>query len=240
MSTPGMRLTSDGLDIIRKGLLGQNIHFTKGQLGDGDFDYDSETVVTMTALKSPKLDMPIVGKEINNDGVVLIKTQVINANLQQGFRAKEHGIFALDPDTGNEVLYAYCNVGDEYSFIPGGGGRIHINATKAYLIEISDCENITFNIDWDFAYVSQAEYDNLLAHFIPIWNNFVLPSDEDIDKILAGTYPDTAETIPADGVPTFAEIDAILDGTYTHTDIPVTPFTIDAPTDADIDNILNA
>ena len=226
MSNPGMRLTKDGMNLLAKGLTGKLIEFTKGQLGDGDFDYNSETVLTMTCLKSPKLDMPIVGKEIHGDGCALIKTQVINAKLTTGFRAKEHGIFAKDPDTGLEILYAYRNAGDEYSFIPAGNGVCQINATKAYLIEIQDATNISFNIDWDFAYVSQAEYNLLNEKFKLVWSEFLVPDRNIVNMVLNHSYIHSGETTSDNGVPTTAEAIAILKGNYTHTDISTDTYTL--------------
>ena len=157
MANPGMKLTSGGIEILAKGLTGKVINFTKVSYGDGDFDYNSESVLDMTALKSWKMDLPIVGKVVEG-GAALIKAQLINANLVTGFKAKEIGVFAEDPDTGEEILYAYRNAGDEYSFIPSGGGIVKINTVKAYWVEIGDAENVTFNIDWSFAYVSQADF----------------------------------------------------------------------------------
>lgn len=159
MSNPGMKLTSGGVELLAKCVTGKILNFTKVAYGDGDFDYSTESVLDMTALRSWKMDLPIVGKVIEN-GAALIKAQLINANLAAGFRAKEIGVFAEDPDTRQEILYAYRNTGDEYSFIPSGGGIVKINTVKAYWVEISDAENVTFNIDWSFAYVSQADFNN--------------------------------------------------------------------------------
>ena len=238
MSNPGMRLTADGLNLLGKALIGKELHFTKGQLGDGDFDYSSETVITMTALKSPKLDMPIVGKEINGDGCAIIKTQLCNAQVTTGFAAKEIGIYALEPDSGTEVLYAYRNCGDEYSFIPGNTGPVQINVTKAYMVEIRDAENVTFNIDWDFAYVSQKEFDDLKRRFMPIYSDYMIPCTEIIDKILNGTYIPSGDTESENGVPSDSEIDDILNGNYTHKDIVENEYTLTPPTADEIDNIL--
>lgn len=229
MSNPGMRLTQDGMNVLAKGLLGKEIKFTKGQLGDGDFDYSSETVVAMTALKSPKLDMPIVGKDITGDGCALIKTQLLNAHLTAGFRAKEIGIFAEDPDTHAEILYSYRNAGDEYSFIPAGGGVVQINTTKAYLIEIQDATNITFNIDWNFAYVSQAEFDLLHDKFIEVWSDYLIPNKNIVRMVLNNFYIPTGENVSDNGVPTSAEAAAILADNYKHTDITTHAYTIPAP-----------
>ena len=160
MSNPGMRLTTGGRNILAKGLTGKNIHFSKVAYGDGDFDYNTESVADMTALKNWRMDLPIVGKVVSGDGIALIKAQLINVGLAEGFRAKEIGVYAIDPDTDDEILYAYRNAGDEYSFVPGGAGPVKINVTKSYWIEIGDAENVTFNIDWSFAYVSQEEFQN--------------------------------------------------------------------------------
>jgi len=169
MSNPGMRLTTAGKNILAKGLSGKEIYFSKVAYGDGDFDYNTENVSDLTQLKNWKMDLPIVGKTVSGDGIALIKAQLINVNLSQGFRAKEIGVFAIDPDSGDEVLYAYRNAGDEYSFVPGGTGPVKINVTKSYWVEIGDAENVTFNIDWSFAYVSQEEF-----------NNHVNGTDEDV------------------------------------------------------------
>ena len=240
MSNPGMRLTADGMNVLAKGLCGQEIRFTKGQLGDGDFNYDSETVVTMSSLKSPKLDMPIVGKELHGDGVALIKTQLCNANLTTGFAAKEIGIFALDPDTQTEILYAYRNCGDEYSFIPGNQGVVQINVTKAYMVEIRDADNVTFNIDWSFAYVSQAQFENLFAHFIPIYEDYMIPNANIIAQILRGEYISSGDTDSDDGIPSSTEIENILNNNFSHTDIIETEYSLVPPTTAEIDDILNS
>lgn len=168
MSNPGMRLTNDGRQVLALGLTGKNIHFSKVAYGDGDFDYSTESVADMTELKNWKMDLPIVGKVVSGDGIALIKAQLINVGLAEGFRAKEIGVYAINPDTDEEILYAYRNAGDEYSFVPGGAGPVKINVTKSYWIEIADAENVTFNIDWSFAYVSQEDFqehvDSETAH----------------------------------------------------------------------------
>lgn len=160
MSNPGMRLTKQGRLILEKGLTGKTIHFSKIAYGDGDFDYSTESVADMTELKNWKMDLPIVGKVVSGDGIALIKAQLINVGLANGFKAKEIGVYAIDPDTDDEILYAYRNAGEEYSFVPGGAGPVKINVTKSYWIEIGDAENVTFNIDWSFAYVSQEDFNN--------------------------------------------------------------------------------
>ena len=160
MSNPGMMLTANGRSILAKGLTGKVIHFTKVSYGAGDFDYETESVSNLTELRDHRLDVPIVGKIIEGNGIVNIKAQLNNFDLLEGFAAKEVGVFALDPDSGEEMLYAYRNAGDEYTFIPANTGPVHKNTTMGYRVEIQDAPNVTFNINFAFAYVSQAEYED--------------------------------------------------------------------------------
>lgn len=162
MSYPGLKLTAQGHNILAKGLTGKEIKFSKVALGSGNFDYDTETVADLTALRVWEMDLPIVNKYIDGNGYVLIEALVNNFDLARGFPAKESGVYAIDPDSGDELLYAYGNVGDEYTYIPSNTGAVHKNLFFSYRIEIQDAPNVTFNINFDFAYVSQSEFDNHL------------------------------------------------------------------------------
>lgn len=158
MPNPGMRLTNAGKKILAQGLLGDEIRFTKIAFGDADFDYDEENLQELTALKSWKLDLPLIDKKLNGDGTATIVGLCTNFSLETGFRAKEIGIFAIDQETDTETLYAYRNAGDEYSFIPARMGVVTKSVRYAYQIEIGDAPNVTFNINFSFAYVSQEEF----------------------------------------------------------------------------------
>lgn len=158
MPNPGMRLTNAGKKILAQGLLGDEIHFTKIAFGDADFDYETENLRELTELKSWKLDLPLIDKRLNGDGTVTIVGLCTNFTLERGFRAKEIGIFAIDQETNTETLYAYRNAGDEYSFIPARTGVVTKSVRYAYQVEIDDAENVTFDINFSFAYVSQEEF----------------------------------------------------------------------------------
>ena len=159
MSNPGMKLTRAGMKILAQGLLGDEIHFTKVAFGDADFDYNTEDLRDLTALKSWQMDLPIIGRQLNGDGTVTITALCTNFTLTKGFPAKEIGVFAIDQETQTEVLYAYRNAGDEYSFIPAKMGVVTKSVRYAYQIEIRDAENVTFDINFSFAYVSQEDFE---------------------------------------------------------------------------------
>lgn len=159
MSNPGMKLTRAGMKILAQGLLGEEIHFTKIAFGDADFDYDNESLLDLTELKSWKLDLPIIDRQLNGDGTVTITALCTNFTLEKGFPAKEIGVFAIDQEKQTEVLYAYRNAGEEYSFIPAKMGVVTKSVRYAYQIEIRDAENVTFDINFSFAYVSQEDFE---------------------------------------------------------------------------------
>jgi len=103
------------------------------------------------------MDLPIVGKEVRGDGKVEIQAKLTNFDVEEGFPAKEIGVYALDPDTGEEILYAYRNAGDEYNFIPAKTGIVQEDTTFCYRVEIQDAAQVTAIIDFEFAYASQAD-----------------------------------------------------------------------------------
>lgn len=154
----GMRLTRAGSNLIAKGLLGKEIHFTRGAIGDGEFDYESEKVFDLAEMRSEKMTLPIEELLKTGDGTVRITVHASNVEVYQGFPAKEHGIFAIDPDTGAEILYAYCNTGEEYSFIPSNTGPAAKDIKFSYVTIVRDAENVTATLDLSFAYTSTADF----------------------------------------------------------------------------------
>lgn len=177
----GMQLTNLGRELLAKALLGKELKFSKMALGAGDFDYNKEKVSNLTMLRDLRLNMPLVGKKIAGDGLAEISAQLCNFDLEEGFCAKETGLYALDPDTGEELLYAYQNAGDEYSFIPAKTGSVKKDVTLACLVEIQDAPNVTISVDFDFAYVSQKDFESHL-------------SDEHPHPNLPNYYGDVSET----------------------------------------------
>lgn len=253
MSNPGMRLTRAGKNVLARGLLGEEIHFTKVAFGDGDFDYDQEKVIDLTALKSWKMDLPIVGKTLDGDGTVTIVALCSNFQLEKGFAAKEIGVFATDQESGNEILYAYRNAGDEYNFIPAKTGVVTKSTRYAYKIEIGDAENVTFNINFGFAYVSQEDFEReklatktelnaLKVRVIELWHDKLNLSGAEIAAILDGSYVPTGLTGEGEfnGVPTQADIDNIIANNFASYDPPTDDFAItDIPSEDDINKIID-
>ena len=135
----GTILTRKGYNLIAKALTGATIEFTKVQLGDGIWD-DSVNPEQLTALVSPKLDLPIQELKKVGDGTARLRFVLTNTGLSEGFFIREIGIFANDPDEG-EILYAvtYAKNAD---FIPADGVTKIEDITDIYTV-ISNAQNVT-------------------------------------------------------------------------------------------------
>lgn len=155
----GIRMTRRGNNLLAQGLTGLQIKFTKVAIGDGHFDYENESVLDLTALRSWKMDLPLVGIKIVGDGTVTLSALLNNAELADGFCAREHGIFAEDPITGEEFLYSYKNSGEEYEYIPSNTGSVKKVLTCGYTTVIQDAPNVTAVLNASFAYVAQTEFE---------------------------------------------------------------------------------
>lgn len=135
-----MALTSDGLNILTKGLAGKEIKFTAIAIGDGEYS-GSET--SIQALVSEKVRAQIGSISIKS-GEAKLKATVAYADLPDQFQWRELGVFAKDPDTQAEVLYAYSNAGEDYDTI--GGDQALTEMIISVKVLVGEATNITVEI----------------------------------------------------------------------------------------------
>ena len=70
---------------------------------------------------------------------------------------REIGLFAVDPDTQQEVLYAYKCAGENGETIPAGGGADVIEKIFDIIIKVENATNITAVIDGSTVLLSHQE-----------------------------------------------------------------------------------
>lgn len=158
MATPGMRLTRLGKNLLAQAVAeSAEIHFTRVGIGSGDFDYESERVHDLTELRNFEMWLPLTSSKVIHDGTAEITAYLSNAEVAKAFRCTEHGLFALDTE-GNEILYAYRHVGEEFDTIPANTGTAHKNIFLNYIVEIDDAENITATLDLSVAYINTEDF----------------------------------------------------------------------------------
>ena len=150
----GYVITEQGRDLIAKGLAGGSITFTKMQLGDGTTTNDGRT---MTALVSPKSDLPIININFNKTGICDLGALISNKDMTAGFYIKELGIFAKGDD-GVEILYAY-NVSPNPAFIPPFSSNNVVEIEYIDSIIVDQVSNVTALIDPSITYVTKQYAD---------------------------------------------------------------------------------
>lgn len=130
---PNLTITSAGLEMIAQSQLGEQLIFTKMQMGDGQIT--TQPLESLTALISSKMDLninsqaPVEGHPNQWQVSSLIQPSQVTAN----FWFREIGLFAKVGDTGQERLYCYANAGSKSDYLSaeniGDDGRIDIAVT---------------------------------------------------------------------------------------------------------------
>lgn len=200
MSYP-MRLTRDGESVLLQGIAGEEIHFTRVALGDGEFDYDTQNVYSLTDMVNFRMNIKIVDIKVPGDGTCVLHAYENNAEVYEGFAAREIAVFATDPKTGKEILYSYVNRGTEYDFLPSNTGSAVKNVNLAITTVVRDAANITAVIDSSFAYTSaQNFYEHINAehphpripnHFLDVTETdhiWATDADDHLHKISVANF----------------------------------------------------
>lgn len=159
----GTRLTRRGFELMGKAIAGKELHYTRVALGDatvnGQMILPSEDdAYEFNDLINPRMNVPMSEIRHNGGGTVIVKTQLKNADVTEGFHIAEIGLFAIDPDTGEEVLYCYRNSGIASDYMPASGGSVVWDITLSIITVVDKATNITAVIDANLAYLSQAEF----------------------------------------------------------------------------------
>ena len=138
-------LTNSASDLISKVLSGKTLNFTRMAVGDG-FSYDTTVAKGYTTLVNEMLSIDITKKETLTPSSVKVTSAFKNTDAQKEFYYREVGLYAQDPDTGKEVLYAYGNRNDAAELITPTGSNV-ITKQLAFIISVGDSANVTFNVN---------------------------------------------------------------------------------------------
>ena len=132
-SYPNTLITNAGLDLIAEAnAQGEALIFTKVKLGDGSLP-EGQSIQTMAALISPKLESELTSGSVKN-GQAKLRFSVENSGLDEGFFAREVGVFAKVGEEGTETLYAYTNGGNYVDYIPNKDVPIDAQIMDVYIV----------------------------------------------------------------------------------------------------------
>lgn len=159
----GFVVTRAGLNVLAKAIAGKQLLFTRVALGDcerqgREVEVTDDEAFELNALVNHKKDLPITGEPTVSGGVAYIEFVVQNAEVAEGFWLCETGIFARDPDTQSEILYAYEYKGKRGGWLPPSGGSEIWQEKHVAAIAVAQAENITAIVDSGLLFVTQSEF----------------------------------------------------------------------------------
>ena len=152
---PNIKLTQKGLDIAINADKSKKLIYTKIGIGDGRLS-NNEDVLTLTAMKSRKIYADI--SDINNDtnNQVTLETIVSNKVVNEGFYAREIGIYAKLGENGEEVLYGYANAEDNCDYMPDKTQPIDELKLRITLI-VGNVDNVTAVVNSSIIFITLAD-----------------------------------------------------------------------------------
>ena len=150
-----IKLTQKGLDMAINADKSKKMIYTHIGIGDGKLE-DSEDILTLIEMKSRKIYADIA--DINNDtnNQVTLETVVSNKVVNEGFYAREIGIYAKLGEDGEEVLYGYANAGDEADYMPDKTQPIDELKLRITLI-VGNVDNVTAIVNSSIIFITLAD-----------------------------------------------------------------------------------
>lgn len=135
-------ITNAGLELVAAAHSGGTIEFTCIKTGSGIYD-GSEVLADMAALKSVKQTFGVTGL-IRDTTVIKVRSSLTNNDLAEGYSITEIGLYAMNPKTNSEILYAIvvAESGME-DYLPA-----YIDSPQSITFEmhiaITDSDNVSF------------------------------------------------------------------------------------------------
>ena len=156
---PNTRLTNYGRELIaRSQATGKKLQYIKLVTGDGQLD--NQNIDTMTSVIAPKLECPFTSNgELVGDGQFRIEFAVSNSSVDNGFFARELGVYAnLEGESDSAAkLIAYSNGGNYASYIPSKETPINSKVFSLDVV-IGNSTNVTVK-KIDASYLTRGALD---------------------------------------------------------------------------------
>lgn len=163
-------ITRQGAILAAKTLESKTLKFSRFAVGNGELENaDVDNIKALTDLVNTIKSFNITKISTETDTQVTIKGLFKNTDVEESFYLKELGLYAIDPDTQNEVLFAYINYGDQAEYI---NNSIAEKKEHYYdmIITVDNAENVEITVNENAIYVTEKQLketlDNLQNHHI--------------------------------------------------------------------------
>lgn len=156
MESINLTNTLAGLAAIQRAMAGEDILFTKLEIGDGVLT--NTDISGMTGLVNKTKEYALGAVQPEDSEIVRLRSNISNAGVTQDLIIREYGIYAK---FGNEqeFLFAYLNVGDLTTPLPNQTiGRYELN--RDFVLYIGNSTHVDFTSNGHLVYVSINQYKN--------------------------------------------------------------------------------
>lgn len=188
-------ITTAGQMLASKTLEGKILQFTKFVIGDGTLTDDSlDTVKALENLINPVLNFNIANIKRDRQTQVDLQGTFKNTELENATHLRELGVFAKDPDTQQEVLFAYVNYGDNAEYINNSELEKQERFYDMYIV-IDNADNVTITVDSSIVYVTKRQLDEALSTKAdtPVYYTLTLASTGWVQNTTTQKYEYTVE-----------------------------------------------
>lgn len=161
---PALKMTAAGKRLQAKAQTGQELKFTRVGLGEGAAPASIDDLI---ALVDERQGLAIRDMQADGSGVAVLQVIATNQGLARGFYMREIGLYALDPDSGEELLYSYGNAGDEYDFLPADNGKTTWEGIFELVTVVGNADNVTVVLNDHITTALKSEVDALRPYVLP-------------------------------------------------------------------------
>lgn len=150
-------ITTQGTILAAKTLQSKALSFSRFSIGSGQVvDSSADSMKSLTELVNPKLNFDITKISKETDTQITVKGLFKNTDATENFYLKELGLFAIDLETQQEILFAYVNFGDKAEYVSNS-----ITEKKEHfydmIITVDNADNVLITVDSSTVYVNEQE-----------------------------------------------------------------------------------
>lgn len=157
-------ITKKGALLAAKTLQAKKLEFDHVEIGSGALTGDAKNKITLT---TKVLECGIDNVSITGETQAQITFNFKNTDANNAFYFREIGIFAIDPDTKEKVLFAYANAGDKAEYI-NNSITVPVQKVIDITIVVDNAANVTITLDPEAAYPTKKEMNEAIKNALSI------------------------------------------------------------------------
>lgn len=159
-------ITIQGAILAAKTLQSKTLTFSKFRIGNGTIDNSSmENIKALDDLVNTVVEFDITKISRETDTQVNVRGLFKNTDATNSFYLRELGLYAIDPDTNEEILFAYINYGDEAEYINNSISEKKENYYNM-IITVGDADNVTITTNESEIYVTEKDLEDIKGLYL--------------------------------------------------------------------------